>query len=144
MYEAEDPEPCWEIVSPSDVRIYTCNISPRNHSNVSWLRKMTRNMPKWTGKTLEQQTTDNWVKWVGEEALPREEHTKWLSSAKWSSLKINTSGLNELYVGVYMYITYIYACKNIWWKRPQIWRRVVKGIWEGLEGERERKKEKCN
>lgn len=52
---------------------------------------------------------------VGEIVIPREEHTKWLSNAKWSVLKTHTSNivhteqviLRNTYANTYMYVTTI-------------------------------------
>lgn len=53
---------------------------------------------------------------MGEVTFSRQEHTNSFSSDKRLVLKINiwvaVYGINRLHLGIYMYITYIYACNN--------------------------------
>ena len=68
---------------------------------------MPRNMSKLMGLNYIQKTTVNLGKLrVGEVAFPREEHNKWLFSAKQSETYIYFAlyGLNRLYLGIYTYV----------------------------------------
>jgi hypothetical protein len=54
-----------------------------------------------------QRTKGSWRKLGAREViLPREGHTNWLSSAKWSALKtyiqLALYGINRIYLGIYL------------------------------------------
>ena len=61
-----------------------------------------------------RRTTGSWVK-LGEEAIPREERSQWLSSTKWSAIKIiHLSNviwtLGVIFSNIYVHIkTYMHA-----------------------------------
>lgn len=71
----------------------------------------------------------------GDMAHPGKEHNNWLFSTKSSSLEtyIQVTLYNTGYIWQYLYIK-MYTCNdNCWIKRAWIWRRVGRGVWEGLE-----------
>lgn len=74
--------------------------------------------------------------WEREEVLLREEHTNWLSSAKWSALKTHTSNIiwpqKVIFGNIYHIYKYIYAFNNNSKNKVAM---NLKGSREGLEGE---------
>lgn len=139
----KDPGVCCEIVSLRKGRSCT---PIKSHQpacpNVSWTRTTLMDMVMWTRKLPQrhnptQRTISNCGKLgVGEMVLSREEHTNWLSSAKWSALKtyiVTLYELSRMYLGTNTY-TYTYTCTlTISEKKRWIWRRAGRSIWEGLE-----------
>lgn len=99
LYEPEDQRVCYTIVSPKNVRSCTHKVSWTWLLNVNWTRLAPMSIMD-GGQSQRPQlytkSTDNWGKLgVGGEVFPREEHTNWLPSAKWSVL--------ETYIQVTLY-----------------------------------------
>lgn len=76
-----------------------------------------------------QRTPDNGRKLeTGQEVFPKEEHTNWLLTGKWSVLK------------THIQIT-LFRLQRLCVRGPWILRRSRSGMWEGLE--QEKRREKC-
>lgn len=133
--KSHDQGTCCESESPSNIlhTRHLTNITDKSELNKGATDGHAR-MRSARPRPYIQRTTDNWGKQgAGEGVFPREEHTKWLSSASqpWKHTHKHITWIEQvIFRGMSAHTVTISE------KGAMIWRRVGRSIWEGLEGGR--------